>query len=542
MKRDDIRESIEDSYSKICTFSPQTNNKELLFNENSKSVYKRLFDDHSRRKYNSQLNWKRIESECENLASKKHLKNFDRKRIEKLYMDHKKNKIHKTFLQKQFDEVAGITFKPSIPNADKYEISNDFHQRNEILLHKKNIFSDWYQKILKQNFDTDHKTYNAEQVEEIKQNIVDRLYKKELEKILDRKNANDHLDKEKFDYKGELRDNKFFNSDFCQNFPKVKKKTINQQNCTRSKSKNTTRNLKNIICTNNNDNNIQNKIENKNQKGIENINNIGMRFSFKNDNLKILENQLDNKGFPTLNDLGKSYYDSNYNIIKNFTNNITNLSYKNNNFDSNNLNINSKPDDYNSNYDESVITEINNHNLEKHSARMDNNRTNQEANYKLDKSEDYLNFNMKKNLTNENLSTDKKFKTIDHTASTNGNNNISNTQQNRKPRDSEALLMHFINNNNTNTAIKDPSSNRNQIANNGRMVKNRISDDQNSNLMLNHISLASPMNLLSTKSTNNYAGNSCNKNASIESYLNMDQYDEENINNEYETINQDHFN
>ena len=126
MKNDDIRDSIEDSYSKICTFSPQTNMKELVFNENSKSVYKRLFDDHTRRKYNSQINLKKINSECENLANKKHLKNLDRKRKEKLYLDHNKNKLHKNTLQKNFDQEEGLTFKPAIPNVDKFEIQNDF--------------------------------------------------------------------------------------------------------------------------------------------------------------------------------------------------------------------------------------------------------------------------------------------------------------------------------------------------------------------------------------------------------------------------------
>lgn len=551
MKRDDIRESIDNSYSKICTFSPQTNSKQLVFNENSKLVYKRLFDDHARRKYNSHLNSKKIESECENLANKKHLKNFDKKRIEKLYLDHKKNKVHKTTMQKQFDEIAGMTFKPSIPNADKYEISNDFHQRNDILLHKKNIFSDWYQKILKENFDTNHKNYTSEQVEEIKNSIVERLYKKDLEKILNKKSINDNVEKDKFDYKADLRSNQFFNSEFSQNYNNNKsnlkstnKKTTNQQNTSRSKSKNSARNILNI----NTNNNILNNNENKKQTSNVNINTIGMRFSFKNENnLKILENNLSKKDDPNLNYLGNSDNESNFNTIKNINNNLTNLSGNNNQFDSNNnLNLNSKTDDYTSNNEESVITEIeNNIRDNKESARRIRNKKTQGANDNFYQNpEDYLNLNFEKNLTNEDLTTDKKFKTINHTNSTNGNNNVNNTQQNRNPRDSEALLKHFLNNNNKNTnrTFKDQNSNENQIANSERMHINSINNDQNSNLMLNHISLASPLNLLSTKSTNNYVGNSSIKNVNNASYSNMDHYNGESMNHEFETINQDHDN
>ena len=553
MKRDDIRESIEDSYSKICTFSPQTNSKDLIFNENSKSAHKRLYDDYARRKYNSQLNSKKIESECENLANKKHLKNLDRKRIEKLYLDHKKNKIHKTTLQKQFDEISGLTFKPSIPNADKYEISNDFHQRNEILLHKKNIFSDWYQKILKENFDTKHKNYTVEQVEEIKNSIIDRLYKKDLDKILNKRSIYDTKERDAFDYKSELRNNQFFNSEFSQNYPNKSNsksknnKTSNQHNTSHSKSKNSARNILNIST-----NDYLNRIERNNQtsnvnlnsNNYNNSNSIGMRFSFKNDNIKNLENNLNIKEDPNPNYLGNSDNDQNINTIKNLNNNLSSLS-GNNNFDSDNLNFNSKTEDYNSNNEESVITEIDNHNNDKNSARRISNNKNPGTNDQFYQNpKDYLNLNIKKDFTNENLTTDKKLKTIDSTFSTNGNNNISNTHQNRKAKDSEALLKHFLNNKTANRVIKDHSSNGNQVANSERMLINNIKNEQNNNLMFIHISLASPLNLLSTKSTNNHAGNSSIKNAN-ESYSIMDQYNRDNINNEFETINQDndnHFN
>mgnify|MGYP000860788685 CR=1 FL=1 len=148
MKRDDIRDSQEDTFLKICTFSPQINKRELVFNENSKSVYKRLFDDHSRRKYNLHLNKKKDESEFENMANKKHMKSFDKKRIEKLYNDHKRYKNNKNIMQQNYDIQEGITFKPNLPK-DKFQFNSDFYQRNELLLHKKNIFSDWYHKILK---------------------------------------------------------------------------------------------------------------------------------------------------------------------------------------------------------------------------------------------------------------------------------------------------------------------------------------------------------------------------------------------------------
>lgn len=550
MKRDDIRESFEDTYSKICTFSPQTNNKELVFNENSKSVYKRLFDDYARRKYNSQLNLKKLESESENLANKKHLKNLDKKRIEKLYQDHKKNKIHKNTMQKQFDEVAGLTFKPSIPNVEKYGVSNDFYQRNEILLHKKNIFSDWYQKILKENFDNKHKNYTAEQVEEIKNNIVDRLYKKDLEKIKEKKNLYENVDKDKFDYKKDLRNNNYINSEFYQNYPsknnsKLKDKILNHnQTTTRSKSKNSTRNMLNIHINNSLKNVDANKTNSRdNIQNNNNFNNLAMRFSFKNDNLKLLENNLNNiNDDENITNMENSEIDSNYNTIKYFNNNLNNLSGNNNDIESKNINFNSKTDDYKSNNEESVITEIDNQNVDRNSARRISYQN--DADYEFNENTENL-IIKNKNFTNENLSNDKKFNTIDNTNSSNGNNKINNTYQNRKIKDSEALLKHFVSNKNNINAYKDHNTNGKHVINSERMIKNlnnnSISNDQNNNLLLNHISLASPLNLLSTKSTNNHAGNSSIKKANA-SYSNMDYYNGENINSDLDTIHQENYN
>jgi len=551
MKKDDIRDSMENQFNSICTFSPQTNFKELIFNESSKSVYKRLFEDHSRRKYNSQLNLKKVESECENMANKKHLKNLDRKRIEKLYLDHKKNKVHKTVLQKNFDEQAGITFKPLMPNVDKYEITNDFYQRNDILLHKKNIFSDWYQKILKENFETKKKSYTVEQADEIKNNIIERLYKKDLQKIIDKNQFNS--EKEKFDYKLDLRNNQnLYNTEVYQNYPKNnssnnytkinnKKSSYFDMNSSRSKSKNSTKN-NNGTNTNNNLNNSGNILSSSSNyfNNNNNYNSIGMRFSFKNDyQMNAYGKNPEKQELLNSDYMGNSENESNQKTIKNFNNNLSNRS---NNYDSNNnFNSISKNEESNNENEGSVITEIENNNLENSSRKITD--KNNRKNYNKSVNEYDL---IRKNLTNDNISNDKKFKTIDNTLSTNGNINISNTHQNRKPRDSEALLNHFTNNKNKNINKKDFNLNNNfnqsnNVNTNEAAVKNNIynkgfNTESNNNLILNHISIASPANILSTKSTNNYGGNSNNNFSPV--FSNNDQFNGEN--NNFESINQEY--
>ncbi len=513
---------------KICTFSPKTNSKELVFNENSKSVYKRLFDDYSRRKYNSQLNQKKIDSEFDREANKKHLKNLDKKRIEKLYLDHKKFKNNKGIMQKNFDDLDGLTFKPSIPNADKYEITNDFYQRNEILLHKKNIFSDWYQKILKENFDKKQKNYTPDQIEEIKKNIVDRLYKRDLEKIIEKNNLHKDLEKERYNYKSDLRNNE--NMYYIQNNPndsKVNKssKSINKKNITNefNSFKNSTGNIIRINTNNNIFNNSGHISHINNSMNNYNNNNIGERFSFKDEN--IINNSdkinINNPNRSVSNYEGDSQINNNFSTFKNFND----LPKQNSNFiDSNsNTNIVSKFEDNNDN--ESVITEIENNNEDNYSQR------------KLSLNNINKDFSLnRKNLSNEELSTDKNFKTIDNTSSTIRNKNARNSQQNGKQKDSEVLLKHFLNNNYNNKI-----NNKNPIENNNfERAGNYKSNDQNSNLALNYMSIASPHNILSTKATNNYRGSDI-KNISA-SYSNMDQFNGEFKRDEYDTINQDYEN
>lgn len=260
---------------KFCTFSPQTNRRELIFNESSKSVYKRLYDDHSRRKYNSLINVKKQDNKYDSLANKKHLKNLDKKRIEKLYNDHKQNKLNQSKLKKTIDEETGLVFKPELFHNEKFQPQNNFYERNEILLNKKNIFSDWYIKLMKENSYPKAKIYSKEEAEKIKDNLVDRLYNKDIDKFKIKNSTITNEENEKFDYKKNLRNNEKEIINFTKkNNTHIRK--LNQTNILKLYEEEKIKNFENKKNENNfktislTDNKTKNIDENINPKSIEN--------------------------------------------------------------------------------------------------------------------------------------------------------------------------------------------------------------------------------------------------------------------------------
>lgn len=497
----------------------------------------------------------------EDLANKNHQKKFDKKHIEKLYLDHKRGKLNKSSLQKSLDAEMGMTFKPFLTSVEKFEFQNDFYQRNEILLHKKNIFSDWYQKILKENFENNNnnkaKSYTPDQVEHIKNNIVQRLYKRDLEKILEKKSLYPDTEKEKFNYRDSLRNNHSHSisnvivSEMSkkQNSHSLLRSTNMDMQSSRSKSKNSgnasTRNIEqlNLPYCNNNDNNSN-----------SHLGNIGVKYSFKNVNLS---SSVSNN--------------NNNNNINNFTFNNKNLILKSsnsnvNNSQSNNLNMISKTDENN----QSVITEIENnyHNNNHHSEDFPRQKLDNDI------------YNLKNNLMGqESAQFERKYQTLDNHKLSTGNNlnafindNINNNK-NINNKKNKALLKHFLSSNSQNHGSS--KENKNQIKNinninstkinpnthtnndnyklsNNNNNNNKHEDyeyenkeyyhDQGNNLLLNQIYVASPQNLVSTKSTanNNYRVSSVSDNKNMSgSYIHNEFYDNylnHNINNQGDII------
>ena len=98
-------------------------------------------------------------------------------------------------------------FKPELFQNQKLQPQNNFYERNEILLNKKNIFSDWYIKLMKENSYPKSKVYTKEEADKIKVNLVGRLYNRDIEKLKIKNSTAINEENEKFDYKKNLRKN-----------------------------------------------------------------------------------------------------------------------------------------------------------------------------------------------------------------------------------------------------------------------------------------------------------------------------------------------
>jgi len=177
----------------ICTFTPKTNRTKILFNNSKKNVYKRLYEDNNRRLRNQSLKRKSQEKNFDDLSSKKHKKKLNFKHLEKLYDDHmNKFKTDNTFKRTYYNQEAGVTFKPFHMSEEKNKYSKDFNsilnsrneffERNENCLKSKHIYSELYNKILREALQQ-RRSYAAYEIEKIRKNVLERLYFKEIEKI-----------------------------------------------------------------------------------------------------------------------------------------------------------------------------------------------------------------------------------------------------------------------------------------------------------------------------------------------------------------------
>ena len=244
-----LRNKFENTFSTIYTFLPDISKSQKSISKSFSTeklnipVYERLYINNEERKRKKLLKEKEINIEIKNLSNSQFYKNkkyenlkmnssVDYKKIEELYNDYKK--FQNKLLQKRadLDIEQGLTFQPEIYSNRKYynKIDNNFERREQIHLDKKlqNIL--YYQNLNDDNSTT--RRYTKREKEEIANNIINRLYNIGVEKykqrklsadncdkgikdVINSKNQDQYLSKEKFNKDNNYDSNKNF--DFNQN-------------------------------------------------------------------------------------------------------------------------------------------------------------------------------------------------------------------------------------------------------------------------------------------------------------------------------------
>jgi hypothetical protein len=189
----------------------------------------RLYEDNQRRERNQQIKIRQIDEEIAKLSRsiEKERNNtldgskisrgsgsptkggVDYKKIQELYLDHKKQKMKKKDLQKVFDQESGLTFKPDLYTNEKYIPTSKFLDRNYKLLEDKKNFVEMNKQIIEENLENQKwgagKKYSTEDLEAIHKGLIDRLYNKGVEKHIQRNSIDTIVDRESLDFKKYLR-------------------------------------------------------------------------------------------------------------------------------------------------------------------------------------------------------------------------------------------------------------------------------------------------------------------------------------------------
>jgi len=110
---------------------------------------------------------------------------------DKLYKEAENLRIKKVILSNEiYSEKYGITFQPKINHNPKYTIESNFEERSYIYLKNKREKID---KLIQDKYEQDpflakkSRTLSKEEKEKNTKNIVDRLYRKQMEKIKEHK-------------------------------------------------------------------------------------------------------------------------------------------------------------------------------------------------------------------------------------------------------------------------------------------------------------------------------------------------------------------
>ena len=238
--RERILSEIESDYLDKCSFSPNIEksqrtltraytssnyrnynnsnnnikNVNQSFNNDKIPAYERLYEYNKIQKQNLKRKQQEIDNEIKIMASSPSMKNYtqvnnnnnindiiipsqtvDYKKIESLYNDYKRVKMKMKQKQNDLDIEQGITFKPEMYTNEKYydRITPDFHARELQFMEDKKKHVD--ERIQENEIQLNEQRwgggkYSNKEKEEITNNIINRLYKKGLEKYSERRGIN----------------------------------------------------------------------------------------------------------------------------------------------------------------------------------------------------------------------------------------------------------------------------------------------------------------------------------------------------------------
>lgn len=223
-KMNKIINSIETDYNSICTFSPKLNlyyNKKIKNNNNItlKKVkipaYQRLYESNKEKlirqeerknqqiegilsRANNPIRYKKLNININNINNYNNItnitKNVDYKKLDQLYNDYKKKQIKIRQKKELIESEDGITFNPVLINGEKYldKIEPNFHRREEKFVEDQRNHIEAYRTYLIKEKERYIKTYSEDKKIIIK-NVVERLYKDGLEKILTKNNTKPNI-------------------------------------------------------------------------------------------------------------------------------------------------------------------------------------------------------------------------------------------------------------------------------------------------------------------------------------------------------------
>ena len=244
-KLDKIAKEMEDNFNAKHTFQPEINNKDFssmflnkydVLNESAKEknsainhsfseknhipIYVKLYNDN--KKNNNKLEEKRKEIYDSIVRSSNNPLNnagnngggkVDYKKIESLYNDYKKYKENLKEKEEEINKDRGYTFQPENYSKHKYfsKINTTFEERQNNFIKNKEEHINKYIDYLDQQRETHDlffnnnygKVYSNKEKMEIENDVINRLYKKGVEKYISRKGGLASDSKAKKDEKNE---------------------------------------------------------------------------------------------------------------------------------------------------------------------------------------------------------------------------------------------------------------------------------------------------------------------------------------------------
>ena len=188
-KCEELKNKLNENYEKLCSFNPKiTNDKGEYYQtkidkKTTLNVFRRLYEDSKIRKDSQEQ--KELENinkfnDLANTLSQNKVINYEL--FDKLKENNEKEELINRIREK-IDEEKGITFKPNIEENEYLKnVDGTFFERNENWINKKNNFIE--EELMKQNEDIKKKSskreYTKEEKEEIIDNIINRLYYKNM--------------------------------------------------------------------------------------------------------------------------------------------------------------------------------------------------------------------------------------------------------------------------------------------------------------------------------------------------------------------------